>query len=186
MLEQLLSWDQHIFFAINGYHSSFLDAVAPFYRHKVVWAPLYIFIIAATIWNFPKNGIWLVIFMLLTVGLSDMMSSTLIKKSVKRLRPCNDTEINVDVIQRVSCGGGYSFTSSHATNHTTIASFIFFAFTMVPRRWRLLLFFWAISISIMQVYVGVHYPLDILCGTLLGFGIGYLAAIVCNRLFAKI
>jgi len=183
MLEQLLSWDQQLFFVLNGFQSSFLDAILPFYRHKVLWAPLYVFIIAATIWNFPKNGIWLVACMLLTVGISDTFSSQLIKKYVKRLRPCNDTEIKFHVINRVSCGGGYSFTSSHATNHTTIASFIFFRFSMVPRKWRAMLFLWAISISIAQVYVGVHYPFDVLCGTILGLIVGSLSASVFNRIF---
>ena len=126
MLEQLLSWDQALFYAINNSHLPWLDGLMPYYRHKLFWVPLYIFIITFIIWNFPKNGLWILLFTILTIGISDTLSSKLIKKSVKRERPCNDMNVQGQVHLRVRCGGGYSFTSSHATNHAAIACFLYF------------------------------------------------------------
>src|SRR5690606_19825850 len=93
---------------------------------------------------------------------------------VERLRPCNDIELREDIIVRVRCGSGYSFTSSHATNHFAMAVMLTFLFY---RRWKHVLWlslFWAAAISFSQIYVGVHYPGDILVGALLGSTIGVI------------
>jgi membrane-associated phospholipid phosphatase len=181
MLDQILQWDQTLFFAINHSHFTWFDAFMPYYRHKVFWVPLYVFIIAFFIWNFPKNGLWIVFFALLTVGLSDTVSSQWIKKTVKRLRPCNDLEIQDQVTLRIRCGGGYSFTSSHATNHAAVAFFIFFLFKNHRRFWRWMVVFWAVTVGVAQIYVGVHYPLDVLTGLLIGTVIGWLLAGLFHR-----
>ena len=125
----------------------------------------------------------MVLFALLTVGISDTVSSQWIKKNVKRLRPCNDAQISNEVVLRIRCGGGYSFTSSHATNHAAIAMFLFFIFGSERRLWRYLLVFWAISIGIAQIYVGVHYPLDVGVGLTIGALIGWMVSFSFHRLF---
>ncbi len=181
MLEQILQWDQYLFFYINQTHLTWVDFLIPYYRHKVFWAPLYIFILAFWIWNFPRNGLWIIFFTILTVGISDHVSSEWIKKTVKRLRPCNDLEIQDQVTLRVRCGGGYSFTSSHASNHASVAFFIYFLFRKERRLWRILLLVWAVSVGLAQIYVGVHYPLDIIGGFILGSFIGWLVAITYHR-----
>ena len=92
------------------------------------------------------------------------------------MRPCNDIIFQDTVELRVDCGGGYSFTSSHATNHFALAMFIIFTLGKKNRwiRWGLIL--WAGSIAYAQVYVGVHYPLDVFIGSLLGILIGTFVA----------
>lgn len=185
MLEHLLLWDQKLFFLINHAHLYWFDAAMPYFRNKILWAPLYIFIISFFIWNYPKNGLWIVLFAVLTVGISDTVSSKWIKKSVQRLRPCNDQEINGEVTLRIRCGGGYSFTSSHATNHAALACFIFFLLqNHGRRRWRYLLLIWAVCIGVAQIYVGVHYPLDVIGGFAIGSFIGWLLAAVFRRRLA--
>jgi len=181
MFEQILHWDQMLFFLINHSHLDWIDAFVPYFRHRIFWAPLYLFIIAFFIWNFPKNGLWMILFALLTVGVSDTVSSQWIKKSVKRSRPCNDIQIREDVTLRIRCGGGYSFTSSHATNHSALAFFIFFLFQHERKRWRYFLVLWAVAIGFAQVYVGVHYPIDVLVGLVLGTSIGWTLAKVYKR-----
>ncbi len=155
----------------------------PYYRHKLFWAPLYIFLIAALMYNFPKYGLWMVLFAVITVGTSDTVSSKWIKHSVKRLRPCNDPVVKVRTFERVRCGGGYSFTSSHATNHGALAFFFFFLFQGFPKWWRWLGVGWAISIGIAQIFVGVHYPIDVLVGLTLGSLIGLIWAKVYQRFY---
>ena len=116
---------------------------------------------------------------LLTVSTSDLVSSRLIKNNVKRSRPCN-TEL-AGLVERVPCGSGYSFTSSHATNHFALSSFLFFLFGRALKRHRWWLLVWAASIVLAQIYVGKHYPLDVMVGAILGCLIGWM----CSMIFEK-
>ena len=124
--------------------------------------------------------------MALTVTISDTVSSKIIKKSVQRTRPCNDTnrllEQGHEVKLLVPCGSGYSFPSSHATNHFAVAVFVIFTFAAHKKwsKWGLIA--WASSIALGQVYVGVHYPLDIICGGVLGSIIGWRVAFLYKKL----
>jgi undecaprenyl-diphosphatase len=183
MLDQIIHWDQNLFFLINQSHLGWLDTFLPYFRSKIFWSPLYIYIVAFLIWNFPKNGLWIVLFALLTVGVSDTVSSKWIKKNVQRPRPCNDALIAHEVVLRIKCGGGYSFTSSHATNHAAIALFLFFTFMHERGLWRYLLVLWAISIGMAQIYVGVHYPLDVGAGLIIGSLIGWAMSFSYHRIF---
>ncbi len=179
MIDQLISLDQDAFLAINqGLSNAFFDWLMPILRNPYTWAPLYLFIIIFCIKNYQKKGILIVLFVLITFGISDAMSSSVIKKSVKRVRPCNDIEFKEEIAVRVRCGSGYSFTSSHATNHFAMATVLIMIFY---RRWKHILWLgllWAALISFAQVYVGVHYPLDIVCGALLGSAIGCMTGLI--------
>jgi membrane-associated phospholipid phosphatase len=99
-----------------------------------------------------------------------------------RLRPCNEPAI-ADWV-RVQVGyrpQSSSFTSSHATNHFAAAMFIYTTFKKHFSSWPKLFFVWAFSICLAQVYVGVHYPLDVTCGAIIGIVIGYLPGTFFNR-----
>lgn len=181
MLAELLQFDENLFLFINGLHIPLFDNMSPYYRHKLAWAPLYVFLISFFLINYGRRGGWVILFALITVGITDTASSQWIKKSVKRLRPCNTVELQDQMTLRVRCGSGYSFTSSHATNHTGLAFFFFYILGKPRSRWQWLLLLWAVSIGLAQIYVGVHYPLDVLCGTLLGAAIGWLSGRVFLR-----
>jgi undecaprenyl-diphosphatase len=120
--------------------------------------------------------------------MSDQISSEIVKKTVERIRPCNDVVFKNYVRLLVRCGTGFSFTSSHATNHFCLASlFYFFLNPLVLNRNRksLLLFallIWASLIGIAQIYVGVHYPTDIFFGALLGTVIALFLIFIFKRL----
>jgi membrane-associated phospholipid phosphatase len=179
MLETI---DQQVFFFINhSLHTESLDLLFPFWRSQYFWLPLYAFFITYLFSNFSakKVGIYLLA-LSLTVGLADIISSRVIKKTVQRPRPCNDLMLKDKVKLLVPCGGGYSFTSSHATNHFAAATFVLLTFVNFWRKNRLLgrslLIFWASSIAFGQVYVGVHYPLDVIGGGILGVLIGRLGS----------
>lgn len=178
-------WDYELFEAINtGLSSGFLDAFLPWMRAPLFWIPLYLFLLAFVFFNYGKKGFWFVLFIAFTVTNSDMLSSRLIKKSVERLRPCNDE--SVEVIKRVRCGSGYSFTSSHATNHFAIASFMVSTLGLYIRRIRPWFWIWAAVISFSQVYVGVHYPVDILVGAIIGTLIGQFWAYLFRKYYGNI
>jgi membrane-associated phospholipid phosphatase len=169
--------DQNLFFFINNrLHIGFLDHYMPYWRSMYFWLPLYVFFISYLAINVGKKGWILLLALVLTVGVADIASSRIVKKTVARLRPCNDEKTKHKVKLLVSCGGGYSFTSSHATNHFAVAVFLFFSFFKNNRKLKWVLVAWATSIAFGQVYVGVHYPLDVICGALLGSFIGFLGA----------
>ncbi|MBK1441520.1 phosphatase PAP2 family protein [Parapedobacter sp. ISTM3] len=179
MIDQLISLDQEIFLAINqGLSNAFFDWLMPILRNPYTWAPLYLFIIIFCIKNYKKKGVLVVFLVLITFGIADALSSSVIKKSVQRVRPCNDVEFKEEVNVRVRCGSGYSFTSSHATNHFAIAMVLIMVFYS---RWKPILglgLLWAAAVSFAQVYVGVHYPLDIICGAILGCLIGCFTGLI--------
>jgi membrane-associated phospholipid phosphatase len=186
MIDQLIQFDRDLFFAINhGLSNTFFDWLMPILRDRYTWVLLYLFIIVFSIKNYGKQGLILLLGLLMTFGISDYLSSTIIKPSVQRLRPCNEPEINSEVNIIVDCGTGYSFPSSHATNHFGIAVFLIMMFY---HRWKIILplgIFWAASISFAQIYVGVHYPIDILTGSLLGssIGLGMSKILLSNKIF---
>ena len=168
------AWDTELFLWINvGLSNGIFDAVLPLMREKVVWVPLYVFVSALVLFNhsFPRS-LYLIIAVLVTMALSDTISSKIIKPTVNRDRPCQVDELKDQMNLRVGCGGGKSFTSSHAFNHFCAATMFFFLFSGF-RRLRWIFFIWAALISFAQVYVGVHYPLDIMVGGLLGFLLGF-------------
>lgn len=172
-----LHLDWTLFHFINGSLSNPLfDAVLPWCREPLFWVPLYLFIASFALLNFGRNGGWLVLALVCCVGVTDLTSNHAFKKRFKRLRPCNDPALAETVRLRLpSCGGGYSFTSSHAANHFAAAVFLI-GFLGPWKRWaKPALLGWAALVAFAQVYVGVHFPSDILGGALLGTAIGYAA-----------
>lgn len=186
MFEQIIQLDQDLFFAINhGLSNHFFDWLMPILRNRFTWTPLYLFIVIFLVRNYRKIGWLILIFMGVTFGFTDYFSSSVIKPAVERLRPCNEPEIKSEVRNIVDCGTGFSFPSSHAANHFAIAVFLILLFY---NKWKWILpigLFWAASISFAQIYVGVHYPIDVLSGALLGSIIAYVTStiLLANKAF---
>ena len=184
MIDTLLGIDQELYILINqGMGNAFFDSVLIPFRHKLFWIPLYLFILVFISLNFGQKKWLIYLFLGLTITCSDTISSKLIKPSIERIRPCHCPDLNPAI--RIPCSQGYSFTSSHATNHFAIGSFLFFLFSFT--KWRTLFLVWAGLIGLAQIYVGVHYPGDVLAGSLIGFLIGsslfYFYTRALNRLF---
>jgi len=181
--EKIIETDIQLFKLINGkLINPFFDNVLPWWRDSLTWVPLYLFILAFLFLNIgKKTRIWLY-FALVNVTLTDQLSSSVVKNFFQRLRPCNDPFLFGEVRLLLNhCSGGYSFTSSHATNHFGFAMFAFLTLQPFFNKYTKLFFLWAATISYAQVYVGVHYPLDILGGTVLGLCIGWLNGRFFNR-----
>jgi undecaprenyl-diphosphatase len=134
--------------------------------------------------NFKKHGWWWVVVFLCTVSLCDMTSTQLFKQVFHRLRPCRDPDFFQYVRLVVDrCGGNYSFTSNHAANHFGMATFIFLTLRPVIKKWLWIGFLWAAIIGYAQVYVGVHYPFDVLGGAIIGLGFGWMLGTFFNKRF---
>lgn len=179
--------DRRLFLWINeGWSSGWLDIVLPWMRDFVNWLPLYAVMIGVCIYKYKRLGVWWSLVAMVTVGLSDILSSRLIKTLVARPRPCHVMDQLPEMILRVECGSGYSFTSSHATNHMAIAMFIIASTKLFGwGNWRWIFALWAFIIGLAQVYVGVHYPFDLIGGFLLGAGVGVMTAYLFNLMSAK-
>jgi len=175
MFKKLIEFDKYLFGIVNQKASNpFFDLIMPFIRQPLFWLPLYFFIVLFAIYNFPKKaGIWIGS-MLITVGITDSISSRVFKPLFGRLRPCNNPELSDSIRLLVDhCGQNGSFTSSHATNHFGIAVFIFITLGKLWGKFNYLFLLWAAAICYAQVYVGVHFPFDVLGGAILGSSIGY-------------
>lgn len=182
-MKYLTSLDKWLFVKINHDGANgFMDGLMPFMRQPLTWIPFYLFLIAFVIINFPKKAIgWMTTFGL-TIAASDSISSKIIKPLIGRVRPCNDPELAEKIRMLAAyCGQNGSFTSSHAANHFAAAMFLFITLRKTWGNYTVVFFLWALIICYAQIYVGVHFPLDILGGAILGLTLGYLAASILVR-----
>ncbi|MCO6496792.1 MAG: phosphatase PAP2 family protein [Chitinophagaceae bacterium] len=180
----VLRFDFYLFHKINKeWSNSFFDAVLPFLREPTFWVPFYLFLAVFVVLNFKVKGLWWILGFLLLASVSDFTSSSIIKETFFRLRPCRDPAVMWDIRFIVKyCPISSSFVSSHAVNHFAISTFIFATFRKPLGNWWALILLWAAMICYAQVYVGVHYPVDVLAGSIYGIFLGGIAAKIFNRL----
>ena len=173
MLHTLHNIDYWIFNFINHTISnSFLDVVLPFLREAHNWIPLYIFLGIYLIYKYKLEAIKYALYIVIAFALADFISAGIIKPYIARLRPCHSLTLHARLVLG-HCGGKWSFPSTHATNHISIALSIVFA-NIFTKKWiNYIWIFWALSIGFAQIYVGVHYPSDVVAGFILGTLIAY-------------
>lgn len=172
MLEFLLNLDRYLLLKINGWNAPWLDSVMFTLTDIKAWLPLFIVLIGWMIYKFR----WQTLLILLAVGvvifLADRLSAGLIKPWIGRLRPSHEPDLEniLHYVQNYR-GGLYGFVSSHATNAFGVATFLWLALRK-HSKWIWLMFVWATLFSYTRIYLGVHYPGDILFGGVLGALIG--------------
>jgi membrane-associated phospholipid phosphatase len=155
----------------------------PLLRESIVWIPLYAFLIAFAYINFDRKGLFWVLGAILTVTLSNYISSDIIKPYYNTPRPCRDAILDTSARLLINrCPGNGSFTSSHAANHFALAMFIYQTLKVVAN-WSKWFFVWAFAICYAQVYVGVHYPIDVIGGALVGLACGFFISLLFNFKF---
>lgn len=171
MLEFLLEIDKKLFLFLNGMHSETFDGIMWWISGKISWWPFYLALLIYLGWTRRMQLIPIVLFIALSVTLTDQGSVHLFKEVFERLRPCHEPSLQ-GLVHQVNnkCGGSYGFVSSHAANVFGIAMLLSL---IVRKRWfTAVLFVWAAVVGYSRIYLGVHYPGDVLGGALLGTGIG--------------
>ena len=168
-MEFIINLDKYWFLFINNTLANpFFDWLCPLLRNQRTWYPLYALIIYF-FYRYYKNDTWKILLVIaLMIFVSDQFSANLVKKTFMRLRPCNEPSLHGMVRHLISSCNGFSFISAHATNHFALALFLIFYFKHKGKWIIPVSLFWAFSIAFSQVYVGVHYPLDVFFGALVG------------------
>lgn len=185
MLETLKRLDQEWFLTINGYHSPFWDPFMIAVSERKFWIPFYIVLAAYLIYRHRRQSILMFLAVAFSLIAADGISARLIKPYFARLRPCHDSSLSETINIVAGCGGRFGFLSSHAAN--TFAMAMLFAL-MLPERYRyfkIFAFVWAATISYSRIYLGVHFPGDVLGGALLGIMLGWFFALVFRRLVQR-
>lgn len=180
MLETLVEIDTQLLLFFNRLNNSFLDFMFYWLSDKWIWVPFYAALAWLIIRKYKSSSLWVFVFVAAAITVSDQVASTLIKPAVMRLRPCHEPSIMSQVhLVNGYCGGKYGFISSHAANAFAMATFIT---RLIPESFRgfvLTMFIWAALVSFSRIYLGVHYPGDILTGALLGIISGGIAGYAC-------
>jgi len=183
MLEYILHIDTQLFLFLNGLHCAFIDPIMVFVSGHYAWTPLYVGIIFFLFWKRSwKIGVLALLAILLTFALTDFLSVHLFKNTIQRLRPCHEPNLTIHLLE--GCGGKYGFISSHAANVFGLAAFTALFFRKKYYTFGIL--FWASLVSYSRIYVGKHYPLDLLCGAAFGILIGWLVYLLYQKISEKI
>jgi undecaprenyl-diphosphatase len=173
LLDVLIRADQGLFLLINGAHSSSLDGLMFLISKTWIWIPLYLVMLFSLIRQERVAGLISIAFLAAAIGLADQVSVHGFKEVFERLRPCHDPDLRM-LVHTVNgkCGGIYGFVSSHAANVFAVLTFFLYAIHQQRKIWAVILPFYAILVCYSRVYLGVHYPGDILGGAILGSGVG--------------
>jgi undecaprenyl-diphosphatase len=192
LLETLENIDRSLFLQLNDVHTPWLDVVMWYVSWTVTWIPLFLFFCWYA-WQ-KRGGKFLLLLLAsaaVCIALADLISVNGFKETVERYRPTHNTEIGhlVKTVIKPNGeeyrGGLYGFVSSHAANFGSITMLLFLFFKKYSKAWYLL-FVWFILISYSRIYLGVHYPADLIAGGALGMLIGYVVYLLANRISEKI
>ncbi|GAB3647613.1 phosphatase PAP2 family protein [Echinicola sediminis] len=174
MIELLKTWDEELFLSLNSLHQDWLDPIMYAVSGTWIWVPFYALLAYLIIKNLGKGSIWVFTGIFLTILMSDQITSGFMKPFFERPRPCHDARWEGLMYNYRHCGGMFGFASSHAANTFALAMYLLITFHRKVKGFGWL-FLWAAVVSYSRIYLGVHYPADVIIGALVGMLSGALA-----------
>lgn len=175
MINQL---DTQAFLWLNSIHNDFFDPIMAWISGRNSWFPMYTIIVGSIIWLQKRKSVGILLMIIFSIIISDQVCSSILKPLIHRLRPCHEPAIQHLVHVVGNCGGQFGFCSSHAANTFALVTCLVLLFGKQFASLKYL-YIWAIIVSYSRIYVGVHYPLDVLAGA----GIGVLASLFCHKIY---
>jgi undecaprenyl-diphosphatase len=171
MIDKVEHLDQQLFLFLNSINSPFWDPIMHALTGKLIWVPLYVAILVYLAMKYKRKFYIILLFVIIAATMTDQLS-VFVKNLVQRPRPCHEPLLDGLVhMFNNECGGMYSFVSSHAANSFDVAMF---SLLFIKRLWyTICIIFWAFIVSYTRIYLGVHYPADMLFGALTGMMIGW-------------
>lgn len=183
-MHEILQEDQELFLYLNNLGDSRFDNFWIMVSESWLWIPLYAIFLYLLYKHYRlRNMLFILIFITLGVTVSDQLSG-IFKYGIARLRPCHEPALD-HMMREVKCGGQFGFYSAHASNTFFIATFMSILLKKYYRFLPWILFAWAAMVSYSRIYLGVHYPADILMGTAMGILIGGFFATLSLNVIRK-
>ncbi|MDA3905276.1 MAG: phosphatase PAP2 family protein [Bacteroidales bacterium] len=185
MPDFLLEIDKQVFLFLNSIHNGFFDFLMWWFSDKLIWIPFYLYLLFLIIKKYGWESIAILLSLAILIALSDQISG-LVKDSVQRFRPSHNPDIQGQVrTLNGYLGGNYGFVSAHAANSFALTYFMNKSLKSNYTFLGVVLFIWAFSVSYSRIYLGVHYPGDILGGAILGIGLAWIIVNIYQKIISR-
>lgn len=186
-MEHIINLDKELFLFLNGLHVNWLDPIMIFISGTASWIPFYAVLLFLVFYKYRWKGLIVIAGVILLVICSDQISAHVFKPVFQRPRPCHEEDIkDLVYLPNGHCGGAYGFISSHACNVFAFAVFITSFFKPYYKNIAWLMFTWAVIIAYSRIYMGVHYPGDVIAGALTGLLIGWCVTLLVKIIMKKL
>lgn len=183
-MEEIILEDKQAMIFLNNLGSSTFDPFWILVSEKWFWIPLYVIFLYFLYKNFNKKSLfYILLFIALGITASDQIAN-IFKFGFERLRPCHDPSLE-GLLREVKCGGKFGFYSAHSSNSFFVATYLTILLGKKIKQLPYFLFVWAAIVAYSRVYLGMHFPGDIIIGAIMGILLALFFGILAKKVIRK-